>query len=229
MSKHICWRGFKRMCDRCSHSLFHAPDLNNSPCTDNPCTQDHLHGTAEPGNFRLRPSVCFCSITAPSAQGAPLTRLYSAEEESPFSFAHSFSPFPLFKRVSVHVRPSPWRALLGLPGNIFQIQHPSWGAQLQLSSTGTSTSSFHVQESQCPQLVIELCRSTHSGGIICADSCSVRLETLASANTLPSLPTLPPTPLCISPFGDPAHPNGAPTERLNSCALAAACHLVFSQ
>lgn len=94
MSKHICWRGFKRMCDRCSHSLFHAPDLNNSPCPDNPCTQDHLHGTAEPGNFRLRPSVCFCSITAPSAQGTPLTRLYSAEEESPFSL-HILSPcFP---------------------------------------------------------------------------------------------------------------------------------------
>lgn len=230
MSKHICWRGFKRMCDRCSHSLFHAPDLNNSPCTDNPCTQDHLHGTAEPGNFRLRPSVCFCSITAPSAQGAPLTRLYSAEEESPFSL-HILSPrFP-----SSNVSRCMWGLLLGehsldCQGTYSRYSsHPSWGAQLQLSSTGTSTSSLHVQESQCPQLVIELCRSTHSGGIICADSCSVRLETLASANTLPSLPTLPPTPLCISPFGDPAHPNGALTERLNSCALAAACHLVFSQ
>lgn len=140
------------MCDRCSHSLFHAPDLNNSPCTDNPCTQDHLHGTAEPGNFRLRPSVCFCSITAPSAQGAPLTRLYSAEEESPFSFAHSFSPFPLFKRVSVHVRPSPWRALLGLPGNIFQIQQSPelrctaaaffhWDLHIQLPCPGITVSS----------------------------------------------------------------------------------------
>lgn len=95
MSKHICWRGFKRMCDRCSHSLFHAPHLNNSPCTDNPCTQDHLHGTAEPGNFRLCPSVCFCSITTPGAQGDPLTRLYSAEEKSPFhcTFLLPVSPF----------------------------------------------------------------------------------------------------------------------------------------
>lgn len=72
------------MCDRCSHSLFYAPDLNNSPCTDNPCTQGHLHGMAEPRNFRLCPSVCFCTITAPSAQGAPVTRLYSAKEKSPF-------------------------------------------------------------------------------------------------------------------------------------------------
>lgn len=95
VSKHICWRGFKRMCDRCSHSLFHAPHLNNSPCTASPCTQDHLHGTAEPGNFRLRPSVCFCSITAPGAQGAPLTWLYSAEEKSPFrcTFLFPISPF----------------------------------------------------------------------------------------------------------------------------------------
>lgn len=84
MSKHICWRGFKRMCDRCSRSLFHAPHLNNSPCADNPCTPDHLHGTTELGNFRLRPSVCFCSITATGAQGALLTQLYSAGEESPF-------------------------------------------------------------------------------------------------------------------------------------------------
>lgn len=80
------------MCDRCSHSLFHAPHLNNSPCTDNPRTQDHLHGTAEPGNFLLRPSVCFCSITATGAQGTPKARLYSAEEESSF---HCTSRLPV--------------------------------------------------------------------------------------------------------------------------------------
>lgn len=114
------------MCDRCSHSLFHAPDLNNSPRADNPCTQDHLHGTAEPGNFRLRPSVRFCSITAPRAQGAPFRHVSTQpKEESPL-FLHRtifFSPSPpLIQHVSLRPGPSPWRALLALPGNIFQIQ-----------------------------------------------------------------------------------------------------------
>lgn len=93
---------------------------------------------------------------------------------------------------------------------------------------GSSTSSLDVQESQCPQLVIELCRSTHGRGIICADSCGIRLETLASADALPPLPR--PPPLSVSPLGDPAYPAGTLIERLSGCALAAACpHLVFSQ
>lgn len=175
------------MCDRCSPSLFHAPDLNNSPCTDDPCTQDHLHGTAEPRNFRLCPSVCFCSTTAPSTPGAPLTRLYSAEEESRFSL-HILSPgLNMFCDMG-----GPFLGEHCLDGQETYSRyssHPSWGAQLQPASSGTSTSSLDVQESQCPRLVIELCGSTHSGGIICADSCSIRPETQASANTLPSLPT----------------------------------------
>lgn len=57
------------MCDRCSHSHFRALHLNNSPCADNPCTLDHLHGTAEPGKFRLLPSVGFCAAAAPIAPG----------------------------------------------------------------------------------------------------------------------------------------------------------------
>lgn len=231
------------MCDRCSHSLFHTPHLNNSPCTDNPCTQDHLHGTAEPGNFRLRPSVCFCSITAPGAQGAPLTRLYSAEEESPFrctfllpvsSFQPCFDTREAFSSASAawlageHIsRPAVTRV------EVLSCSLPS----LWELGAGGSTSSFDVQESQCPQLVIELCRSTHVGGIICADSCGIRLETLASADALPSLPSpftthphTPLLPLCIAPLGDPTHPAGAPIERLSGCTLAAACpHLVFSQ
>lgn len=57
------------MCDRCSRSHFHAPRLNNSPGADNPCTLDHLRGTAEPGKFRLLPSVGFCATAAPAAPG----------------------------------------------------------------------------------------------------------------------------------------------------------------
>lgn len=204
MSKHICWRGFKRMCDRCSHSLFHAPDLNNSPRADNPCTQDHLHGTAEPGNFRLRPSVRFCSITAPSAQGAPFRHVSTQpKEESPL-FLHRtiFSPhspphptcFIASRALSLACTPCIAREHIS-----DTVGGPSWGAQLQLPSTGTpphpsfpTTSSLRVQESHCPQLVIELRGSAHSRGIICADSCSIRLETLASADNLPAL-FLPPS------------------------------------
>lgn len=116
------------MCDRCSRSLFRALHLNNSPCSDNPCTPDHLRGTPEPRNFRLLPSVCFCSITTVAAKDAPLTRLYSAGEELSF---HRAILFPLFSHVLLHVGPCPRRALLEflflpyryeLLGNIFQIQ-----------------------------------------------------------------------------------------------------------
>eukprot|EP00064_Thunnus_orientalis_P016610 superscaffoldBa00003331_g16677 len=73
---------------------------------------------------------------------------------------------------------------------------------------GGSTSSFNVQESQCPQLVIEQCRSTHGGGIICADSCGIRLLKHWHLLT-PFLPSLPPPhilpPLCI-PIRRPSMP-----------------------
>lgn len=147
MSKHICWRGFKRMCDRCSHSLFHAPDLNNSPRADNPCTQDHLHGTAEPGNFRLRPSVRFCSITAPSAQGAPFRHVSTQpKEESPL-FLHGtiFSPRPppptcfiASRALSLACAPCIAREHISDTAG-----RPSRGAQLQLPSTGTPPAPQH--------------------------------------------------------------------------------------
>lgn len=56
---------------------------------------DHLRGTREPGNFPLRPSVCFSFITTTTdAQGVPSMWLYSAEEESPASlFFHFLTVF----------------------------------------------------------------------------------------------------------------------------------------
>lgn len=88
--------------------------------------------------LRLRPSVCFCSITAPGAQGAPVTRLYSSEEESPFRCTVLF---PLSNHVLLHERPSPQRTLLGLPGNIFQIrQSPELGCSAAAPSSPTGNS-----------------------------------------------------------------------------------------
>lgn len=131
------------MCDRCSPSLFHAPDLNNSPCTDNPCTQDHLHGTAEPRNFRLRPSVCFCSqYTGRSSNTSLLSRRRIA-----FLVAHSFSRF---KHVLWHGRPFPWWAQLGWPGNIFQIQQPP---ELRCSAAACFLWDLHFQPG-CPGITV---------------------------------------------------------------------------
>lgn len=220
MSKHICWRGFKRMCDRCSHSLFHAPHLNNSPCSDNPCTPDHLHGTPEPRNFRLRPSVCFCSITAAGTQGAPFNTALLSRRRIVFSLRISF---PRFTHVLLHMRPAPQWALLellcwprrrGLQGEHITGTAVVWAEVLSCISlshrgleAGGSTTSLNVQESQSPQLVIEQCRSTHSGGIICADSCGIRLlkqwHLLIPFLPSPCLPLLPP--LCI-PIRRPSMP-----------------------
>lgn len=193
MSKHICWRGSKRTCDRCSHSLFHAPHLNNSPRADNPCTQDHLHGTRSPGNFRLRPSVCFCSITAPGTQGAPLTRLYSAGEESPF------------RCTSLSVFCYTWGLLFAAPASVSALtsqrcvagEHISvWAAGEELSCNFASRWGLHIQPGRAGITASSRsCRSTHSRGIICADSCGIRPETQASADA--RLPPPPPPPLYI--------------------------------
>lgn len=129
MSKHICWRGFKRMCDRCSRSLFRALHLNNSPCSDNPCTPDHLRGTPEPRNFLLLPSVCFCSITTAAAKDAPLTRLYSAGEELSF---HRTILFPLSSHVLLHMGPCPREHCLNFCFCLTDIS--CWGTYFRYSS-----------------------------------------------------------------------------------------------
>lgn len=89
------------MCDRCSHSHFRALHLNNSPCADNPCTLDHLHGTVEPGKFHLLPSVGFCAAAAPIAPGHSWNSYLLSRTCVPFFFNFFFFLSPL------HVLPAP--------------------------------------------------------------------------------------------------------------------------
>lgn len=89
--------------------------------------------------LRLRPSVCFCSITAPGARGARLTRLYSAGEESPFGCTFllpvcpPLSP-PYLSLWTCSVTRGAVR-LLRLPANIFVMQQwPGWAEVLSCGS-----------------------------------------------------------------------------------------------
>lgn len=145
------------MCDRCSHSHFHALHLNNSPRADNPCTLDHLHGTAEPGKFRLLPSVGLRATAAPIAPGHSWnSHLLS---RTCISFFHCMlCPFPLCKHVLLNARPSPQRLAPQLDMNG---SRPSRGAQLQISSSGTSAAIVSVQESQRPPLVVTSSQQRH--------------------------------------------------------------------
>lgn len=113
------------MCDRCSRSLFRALHLNNSPCSDNPCTPDHLRGTPEPRNFLLLPSVCFCSITT---EGCSFNTALLSRRRIVIS---SHNPFPPFQPCFVTHGALSSRVLLEflflphrykLLWNIFQIQ-----------------------------------------------------------------------------------------------------------
>lgn len=138
------------MCDRCSHSHSH---LNNSPCTVNPCTLDHLHGTARPRKFRLLPSVCLCaSATPPLHRGAAGS--YSAEHASLFSL-------PVLPVSACFVKGeafSPQRERWDYPLACHKWQRP----QLRrLAADSFQRDFFGVQASQCPPLVMEHSQQRH--------------------------------------------------------------------
>lgn len=84
------------MCDRCSLSRFHAFHLNNSPCTVNPWTLDHLHGTTGPRKFRLLPSVCLCASTPPPTPRRTGVLLVTTQPNKHVFFHCPFYPFFFF-------------------------------------------------------------------------------------------------------------------------------------
>lgn len=141
VSKHICWRGFKRMCDRCSRSLFHAPHLNNSPIPAPRAT------CVERWSWK-RPSV-HLSASAPSrrpthrrpANAALLSRRAIA----------SFVAFPRFKATREASAPLSFWLSDVVRRRSAAVSRP----------TGDSTSSLDVQEWRRPRRVARrrhLCR-----------------------------------------------------------------------
>lgn len=141
------------MCDRCSRSHFHAPRLNNSPGADNPCTLDHLRGTAEPGKFRLLPSVGFCATGA-----LPEPRIYSAEHASFLFFSLFPRVFSLFF-VGGEAFSSSSSASQPASAGITQQLHINGSrpeprcSAADLPSSGTSAAVFGVQEWRRPPSV----------------------------------------------------------------------------
>lgn len=208
------------MCDRCSHSRFHAFYLNNSPCTVNPWTLDHLHGTTGPRKFRLLPSVCLCASTTPPCCTGALRVTTQPNKHAFFSLpVLPFSVFFFFFFVKGEAS-SPKRARWDYPLTRRKWQRPQ---PQHLAADFFQRDIFSVQASQHPLLVMEhsqqrhhLCRQLqHQAGNagICRHPSSTPPQ---------PLPVLPPPP------GDKAH-SAAETARLNSCPPAAACHLMFSQ
>lgn len=133
---------------------------------------------------------------------------------------------PLIQHVSLRPGPSPWRALLALPGNIFQIQSV---AQVEV----LSCSFLLLGRPPTPQHPASVSRnhSVLSWSLSCVEALTVEassvLTAAASGSKLWHLPTTSPPvhPAFLSiptpaPLRDPAHPTGAPTERLNGCALS---------
>lgn len=147
------------MCDRCSHSHFHAPRLNNSPRADNPCTLDHLRGTAEPGKFRLLPSVGFCATAAPVAPGRS-RNLVSTQPNTRLFFFFSFFPrvFSLFfcwRRGLLLCQPASQPASAGITQQLHingSRPEPRCSAA-DFPSSGTSAGVFGVQEWRRPPSV----------------------------------------------------------------------------
>lgn len=208
------------MCDRCSLSRFHALHLNNSPCTVNPWTLDHLHGTPGPRKFRLLPSVCLCASTPSSHRGAPGN--YSAEQACFFFIARSTRFFFSVKGEAS----SPKRERWDYPLTRHKWQRPQ---------------PRHLAADFLPAGPLRrpgIAASSVGHGALAAEASSVQTAA-ASGWKCWHLPTpflYPPPPLPPQPFpvlpppsGDEAHPSKAETARLNSCPPAAACHLMFSQ
>lgn len=146
----------------------------------------------------------------PLHRGAPGTRIYSAEHAAIFFFSLSLRVLPVPPLKACFAQ----REGAAAQAEVLSCRFLPAGPP-QPSSASRNRSILHW--SRCPR----------SRGIICADSCSIRLETLASARSLP----LPPQPFPLLPplSGDTAHPGGVGTARLNGCPRAAACRLMFSQ
>lgn len=163
---------------------------------DNPCAQERQ--SPETSSSSICQLLCHpCSHCTGRSCNSYLLR----RKKNFFTF-HNLSPFPLLQTCFVKCE-------------AISLVNTSWTYYTLLpelrcsSSSGTSSSIPSVQELQCSQLIIKLYGSTHSIGIICADSCSIRLEMLASATTLHSLSNFPSLLLsCISLLGDTAQPIG---------------------
>lgn len=91
----------------------------------------------------------------PLHRGTPGTRIYSAEHASLFLFS---SPSHVLPVPPLQACFGKREAFSSVSAGITRQLHingscPSRGAQLQISSSGTSVALFSVQESQCPPLV----------------------------------------------------------------------------
>lgn len=126
------------MCDRCSHSHFHALHLNNSPRADNPRTLDHLHGTAEPGKFRLLPSVGLRATAAPIAPGHSWNWHLLGRTCISFLFFFPLHALPVPPLQACFVQREAFSSAISPANSTRTGSRPSRGARLQSSCSGTS-------------------------------------------------------------------------------------------